>query len=86
MFLADALKWAEDIFGGCDLGDVRRTRRVVDMGRRLAEQSGGSMAKCCDGDASAQLGSYRLIENEKVSAQAIREGGFESVARTTAGH
>ncbi len=86
VFLTAALDWAEDIFGGCDLGDVRRTRRVVDMGRRLAAQSGASMAKCCDGDAAAQLGSYRLIENEKVSAQAIREGGFESVARRASEH
>ena len=33
---------AEENFGGCDLGDVRRTRRAVTVARQMAEHPNGS--------------------------------------------
>lgn len=77
----DELTWSEQVFGGCDLGDARRTRRLVDMGARLAKQTGASMAQCCEGEPAALLGSYRLIRNDEVAPEAIREGGFGWVAQ-----
>lgn len=68
--------WSEQIFGGCDLGDSRRTRRLVDVGARLARQMGDSMARCCEGESAALLGSYRLMRNEGVLPEAIREGAL----------
>lgn len=75
------LRWSQDVFGSCALGDARRTRRLVDVGARMARQVGASMARCCEGDTAALLGSYRLMRNADVSAEAIREGGLNCVAQ-----
>lgn len=72
----DPQQWAEEVFGECQLGDQRRSQRLIDIGARMAAQVGKSLAKCCEGDSAALLGSYRLLRNGQVSAQAIREGGF----------
>lgn len=81
MFMADAQAWAEETFGNCDLGDKRRTKRVVDIGKRMASRLGVSLSKSCDGEAGALLGGYRLLRNEAVKPAAIREGGFAATAR-----
>ena len=72
--LADAQAWAKEIFGQCDLGDARRTRRIVDIAGRLAAHSGSSLSEACSGDKIAQLGAYRWVRNSKVEAQAIWDG------------
>ncbi len=79
--IADESEWAQGLLGGCELGDARRTKRLVDMASRLARHAGASMAKSCDGDAAAQLASYRFLRNEAIGAEAIGEGGFAAVAR-----
>lgn len=81
MFLRSAADWAEQTFGGCDLGDERRTKRLVDIGKRMASQMGCSLSKCCEGEGAALLGGYRLLRNEEVKPEAIREGGFAATAR-----
>lgn len=81
MIVSDEAAWSQQLFGSCELGDSRRTRRLVDMGARLARQVGASMAKCCEGESAALLGSYRLLRNDEVAPEAIREGGFGCVAR-----
>lgn len=42
MFVGDALKWSEKSFGDCDLGDERRTKRLVSIGSRMASELGSS--------------------------------------------
>jgi hypothetical protein len=79
--LSDESTWAQQLFGACELGDRRRTRRLVDGGARLARQVGASMAQCCKGESAALLGSYRLMRNDAVCAEAIREGGLAHTAR-----
>jgi len=74
--MKDDAAWSQQVFGECDLGDIRRTRRLVDVGARLAHQMGRSLARCCEGEPAALLGSYRLMRNDAVSAQAIREGAL----------
>jgi hypothetical protein len=86
--VVDEVQWSGELFGHCDLGDVRRTRRLVDVAARLARNAGQSLARCCQGDTAAVLGSYRLIENASVGAEAIAEAGFEAMAQaaqTTSG-
>src|SRR5579871_490510 len=36
MFVRDALNGSEQTFGSCALGDERRTKRLVDIGSRIA--------------------------------------------------
>jgi Transposase DNA-binding len=85
MIPIDELGWSQQLFGGSDLGDARRTARLVDVAARMAKQAGSSLAKSCDGDQAALLGSYRLVRNEAVKPEAVkpeavRASGFERVA------
>jgi hypothetical protein len=84
--IKDPKEWAQQTFGGCQLGDQRRTERLIDVGARMAQQAGQSLAKCCAGDPAALVGSYRLLRNAEVQAQAIREGGFARSAEQARGH
>lgn len=79
MFVSDTQDWAEQTFGRCNLGDARRTRRLIDVAARLASCTGSSLAKSCQGDTAAQLGGYRLMRNATVEPEAIAEAGFEAM-------
>lgn len=63
-------KWAEQHFGSCDLGDVRRTQRLIKFAAQVAgnpdASTPGQTEKWCDLKAA-----YRLIDNEKVTFDAI---------------
>jgi hypothetical protein len=86
MFPIEANDWAQQTFGSCKLGDARRTKRLVDVGARMAGQIGSSLSKCCEGDEAALTGSYRLLRNEEVTPDAIREGGFATTASHAQAH
>ncbi len=38
--MGDEATWSQQVFGACDLGDSRRTRRLVGVGARLADRWG----------------------------------------------
>lgn len=80
MILRDEYEWARDVFGHCDLGHERNRRRLIDVGARLARQPEASLAAACGTDKAALLGGYRLIENDRVAADAIAAGGFAATA------
>lgn len=70
--------WAAALFGDCELGDARRTRRLVQTVSLLASRVGASPLKASAGDGAASEGAYRLIRNDAVEASAIAAGGFEA--------
>ena len=78
--IVDLNDWANDTFGNCELGDKRRTARVVKTAQNLASNVGSSIASASP-DVSHLEGSYRLIRNKNVSADAIAESGFKATAR-----
>jgi len=80
----DTGRWAEQTFGGCDLGDRRRTRRLVKLGAQLAAHAGEAPSRACRGDEAANEGAYRLLRNQAVEPEAIAEGGFQATARRAA--
>ncbi len=80
----DAGVWAEQTFGRCQLGDARRTARLVKVGGALASQVGSSPSRACGGDKAANEGAYRLLRNDAVAPQAIAEGGFAATAEAAA--
>jgi len=81
MFISDSQEWAAYTFGCSKLGDVRRTRRLVDIAARMAHSAGSSLAKSCQGNVAAQLGGYRLMRNPTVEPEAIAEAGFGAAVR-----
>jgi len=81
----DTSRWAEQIFGRCELGDARRTRRTVKLGAQLAAHAGQAPVSACRGDSAANEGAYRLLRNEAVAPEAIAEGGFQATAQAACG-
>jgi hypothetical protein len=57
--------WAEEEMGGAELGDVRRSRRLVRLVERLAEQPSVSIPAACAGAAETKA-AYRLLSHDAV--------------------
>jgi len=79
----DAEEWARELFGDSELGDPRRTKRLVKLASNYAKNIGSSTVASCGGDESEVEASYRFLRNDGVKPEAIREGGFNSTARMT---
>jgi len=84
MFNSDVQSWSESTFGGCALGDARRTKRLVKMAASLARSIGQSVVKSID-DESQVEGAYRLLRNTQVLSEDIAEGGFSATATLVKG-
>ena len=65
-----AAEWAISEFGGAELGDKRRTERLMETASVVAEQPQASLPEAC-GDAATLKGAYRLLENAAVTPGAI---------------
>ena len=70
MVSQDAHSWAEVEFGQAQLGDPRRTRRLVRLAEQRAQQPTGSLAQSCGGAAGAKA-AYRFFDNGKVTPEAL---------------
>lgn len=73
--------WASETFGRCELGDARRTHRLVTMAGQLAAHTGASPAAACQGDTAAVEGTYRFLRNDAVDPEAIARAGFAATVR-----
>jgi hypothetical protein len=68
--IADGYGWAEEQFGEADLGDVRRTRRLVKLGAQMAGNSSGTIPQQT-GRLADMKAAYRLFAQEAVTHEAI---------------
>jgi len=62
----DVTKWAEQQFGECELGDVRRRRRVVRTAALFAADSSGSTPEQTETWSDCKA-AYRLFDNPAVT-------------------
>lgn len=69
--------WARGVFGGAELGDARRSERLVLMAGNLANAAGASPAKASVTAADLE-GAYRFLRNEAVQPEAIVLAGCEA--------
>lgn len=76
MLTNDPKQWAENIFGTTELGDPRRTNRLVKLAGDFAENRGLSVVKA-SGDPASIEGAYRFIRNDSIQADAIALAGFK---------
>lgn len=67
---ASGYEWAEEEFGHAELGDRRRTRRLVTTARALAVAPAGRVTQVFRKNADQQ-GVYGLLSNELVSRAAL---------------
>jgi transposase-like protein/transposase Tn5 family protein len=63
-------EWAINEFGAADLGDKRRTDRLVALASVLAQRPSASLPAACD-DPAMLKGAYRLLENPAVDPAAL---------------
>jgi hypothetical protein len=75
--LHNAEKWAEAMFSQANLGDKRRTKRLIDLAGRMAQSTGRSFSSTCLGEESLLEGTYRFLRNDAICPSAIRRAGFE---------
>jgi hypothetical protein len=62
--------WAEQNFGAAELGDRRRTRRLVESAKRVAQLPGGSLPHMMQNPAALE-GFYRLVNGDTATHAAV---------------
>lgn len=77
--------WAKSTFGQADLGDPRRTTRLVKLAETLANEPGKPFVSITQSPADME-GAYRFIRNEHVNADAIAKAGYLVTAEQAAKH
>jgi hypothetical protein len=68
-FTLEVEQWAEEQFGGCDLGDARRTRRAVEFAAQIAGDASGSTPRQAGGWRDCKA-AYRLVSRPEVTFEA----------------
>ncbi len=68
--MRDTTVWAEDEFGHAELGDGRRTRRLVALAAEIARRPAGTVTKACASSASRE-GAFRFLGNDDVHPDAV---------------
>jgi hypothetical protein len=72
----DAQQWAETTFGACQLRDRRRTKRVVKIARRMAENPSASLPAQMQTWKDV-IALYRLLDEADVTFEALMRPHFE---------
>ena len=76
-------RWAYETFGGVEVGNRRRARRVVAMAAGLAARPAGTVTDVFD-DLADREGAYRLLSNAAVSGQSLAQAMCEATAQKCA--
>jgi hypothetical protein len=67
------------LFGKAELGDKRRTKRLVTFAADMADGIGKSIVKA-SGDAASIEVAYRFVENQHINHNEIALAGFKTTA------
>jgi transposase-like protein/DDE family transposase len=68
----DVDEWALGEFGGAELGDRRRTGRLVALAAEVARRPAGRVTQACRSSATRE-GAFRWLENPAVRVEALEE-------------
>jgi hypothetical protein len=82
--MRDVRAWAEEEFGHAELGDVRRTKRLVLLAAEVAGKPAGTVTKACRSSASRE-GAFRLLESADVHPEDVREAVERAALRRCTG-
>lgn len=77
MYNPETAQWAQLIFGQANLGDPRRTKRLVQLTSDMAENASSSIVKACNSSAKIEA-AYRFVRNENISPDEISNAGFNN--------
>lgn len=82
--LMEPTEWAQRELGGAELGDARRTKRLVRLGASLAEESHGTLPQSLHNWAELKA-AYRLLGEPDVDYDSILQPHWTRV-RSACGH
>ena len=78
MLIKNTEEWANKLFKNAELGDERRTKRLVKISHLMASNTGSSIVKASGSQASIE-GAYRFLRNDEIDANDIASAGFSSL-------
>ena len=84
MSFSDTKTWANEMFGECDLGDKRRTDRLVSMAQRAAENPSASFPVQMETWSDVKA-AYRIFDSPHVSFAKIATPHWEHTRRQATG-
>jgi transposase-like protein/transposase Tn5 family protein len=76
--------WAREEFGHAELGDARRTERLVRLASCAISRPGGRITEVCESEAERQ-GAYDFLESERVGEEALQDAAAKAAIRRVAG-
>ena len=71
--------WARETFGAAELGDPRRTERLVRMAEAAARRPAGTITSVMQTSAEAE-GAFRFLESSRVETAAVGAAVFSTTA------
>jgi hypothetical protein len=77
--------WVVTEFGHAELGDDRRTDRLLMIATAFAEQPSAPIPQAC-GPGPATQGAYRFFENDAIEPEAIREAHEQATLERVRAH
>jgi hypothetical protein len=81
----DMRQWAEEQFGGCKLGDVRRTERAIEFATQMASDASGSTPRQTAHWSDCKA-AYRLVNRPEVTFEALTVPHYRQSRAATQGH
>jgi hypothetical protein len=82
--MRDIEQWAADEFGDAELGDRRRTERLVVLAAEVARTPAGTVTRACHTSASRE-GAFRWLENSEIRPDAVLSATRRATLRRCAG-
>ena len=76
VFTFDTQTWAEEQFGGCQLGDKRRTNRLVRLATQVVSHPSGGLPEQTETWADLKA-AYRLFDQSDVTFEAVAKKHWE---------
>jgi len=75
--LPDDATWAVTEFAEAELGDLRRTQRLVELATALAQRPGTSLPEAC-GEQAMLKAAYRFFDNAAIDPQNLLDSHVDA--------
>jgi Transposase DNA-binding/Transposase Tn5 dimerisation domain len=84
MLILDTNAWAQQQFSACQLGDQRRTRRLVRLAEQVVSHPAGGFPEQTETWADLKA-AYRLLDRTEVTFESVAEVHWQQTRRRSAG-
>ena len=84
MLMLDPQTWSQQQFSGCQLGDKRRTKRLVRLAEQVVSHPAGGFPEQTETWADLKA-AYRLLDSADVTFEAVAQSHWQQTRGQTAG-